>query len=425
MKLRSITLLLMAAGTAGACALVPACSIAPDNQSSGAAKAEAGEEAPLSLSMEDAAVAPGGRSARVIARLNRPAPHTLYFRYLTKNGEGTVEGTDFARKGGFLIFQTGESAKAIDIQLLRDLAPGQNVIVVGGSPYSFPATAVAKGEARITPGEPRPAEQVQDQPPSRFVPKGMKRVFYSNFIDGFCATDSGYGPNGRRCWKTRHDHGRTQPANAEVGLYADPAIIPGSNPFPIVDGKRVLRAHRLDKPVQWEGKQWKYSAVVLTTRTLWSGQYGYYELRAKLPTVTGSWPAWWGLPTDGTWPPENDHFELFNKIAAPAEGITYTQHWMVGGRRKLYAGTVPMAAHKLGKLDDWHTYGVLITPKRYQRFIDGVMVFDQPNSVNTPMYMLLDIAVGGSAIGGAPPDDQPFVADMVLDYVAAWEWPRR
>jgi hypothetical protein len=390
------------------------------------ARAATPQQSPVSLTMEDAAVAPGARTARVIARLSRPAPQTLYFRYLTKNGDGTNEGTHYERKSGILVFQTGERAKAIDIALLRDLEPGQRLTLVGGWPYSYPATAIEKGEAKIALGEPQPSEPADSAPPRRFAPTGMKRVFYSNFIDNFCATDSGFGPGGRRCWKTKLDHGRSQPANSEVGLYADPAVVPGTDPFPVVDGKRVLRAQRLAKPVKWAGKRWNYSAAMLTTQTLWAGQYGYYELRAKLPTLPGSWPAWWGLPTDRSWPPENDHLELFNKIgSSPAEGITYTQHWIEGGQRGSYGSIAPMAAYGLGKLDDWHTYGVLITRQRYQRFIDGVLVFDQPNRVNTPMYMLINVAVGGSVIGGTPPEDAPFVADMMLDYVAVWQWPAK
>ena len=117
-----------------------------------AAGSETPASQPLSLTMEDAAAAPGKRTARVIARLNKPAPNTLYFRYITKNGDGTNEGTDYVRKSGFLVFRTGEQTKAIDVELLKDLAEGESVILIGGWPYAYPATAIAKGEARIAPG---------------------------------------------------------------------------------------------------------------------------------------------------------------------------------------------------------------------------------------------------------------------------------
>jgi hypothetical protein len=39
--------------------------------------------------------------------------------------------------------------------------------------------------------------------------------------------------------------------------------------------------------------------------------------------------------------------------------------------------------------------------------------------------MLINVAVGGSVIGGTPPEDAPFVADMMLDYVAVWQWPAK
>ncbi|HCB15477.1 MAG TPA: glycosyl hydrolase family 16, partial [Alteromonas sp.] len=54
-----------------------------------------------------------------------------------------------------------------------------------------------------------------------------------------------------------------------------------------------------------EGAEKPYTSARLNTRYKGDFKYGRFEMRAKLPSGQGSWPAFWMLPTDyvyGGWP---------------------------------------------------------------------------------------------------------------------------
>jgi beta-glucanase (GH16 family) len=70
--------------------------------------------------------------------------------------------------------------------------------------------------------------------------------------------------------------------------------------------------------------------------------------------------------------------------------------------------------------DGFHTYGLLWTPDKLVWTYDGVQVAETatPSDMNKPMYMLVDLAVGGLA--GTPPDHLATPAEMKIDYVRAY-----
>ncbi len=47
-------------------------------------------------------------------------------------------------------------------------------------------------------------------------------------------------------------------------------------------------------------------------RSKWTGEYGYFEIRMKVPRGRGLWPAFWLNPQDQKWPPEIDVVEIVN-----------------------------------------------------------------------------------------------------------------
>ena len=157
-----------------------------------------------------------------------------------------------------------------------------------------------------------------------------------------------------------------------------------------------------------------YTSGVLTTKNSFSQLYGYFEMRADLPEAAGVWPAFWMLPSNGAWPPELDIMEVLG------DGTTVhtTAHTRQTGTHTSAADTnfTPQTS------DGMHTYGALWSPEKLVYFVDGVEVFETatPADMNTKMYMLVNMAMGGWA--GAI-DNSALGAEMKIDYVRAYALP--
>ena len=71
----------------------------------------------------------------------------------------------------------------------------------------------------------------------------------------------------------------------------------------------------------------------------------------------------------------------------------------------------------------WHRYGILWRRDSigvyYDRHLVGQMA--TPSSFNEPMFMILDLGVGGSWPG--PPDPADTQVTMRVKHVAAWAMP--
>ena len=87
--------------------------------------------------------------------------------------------------------------------------------------------------------------------------------------------------------KWNYDVGNRKWANNELQAYTDRAAN-----VEVRDGKLLMRALK-----ERDGER-EYTSVRMTTWERQSWQYGYFEIRAKLPSGRGSWPAFWFLADD-------------------------------------------------------------------------------------------------------------------------------
>jgi beta-glucanase (GH16 family) len=221
-------------------------------------------------------------------------------------------------------------------------------------------------------------------------------------------------------WTPQYDYGGigsyTLTGNGELQIYTQPGFTGtgttdlGVNPFSISNG--VLDIHAQTLTAAQSAAMWGYgySSGVLTTKQSFAQTYGYFEMRAELPTdVSGAWPAFWLVPADGSWPPELDAME---QLSGSPNLIYTTEHSAATGTH-----TAIGAADYIPDPTGFHTYGVLWTPAALVWFVDGQEVFQTatPADMNKPMYMIANMAVGGWA--GTP----NFVStDMKIDYIRAY-----
>ena len=209
---------------------------------------------------------------------------------------------------------------------------------------------------------------------------------------------------------------RTIDNNGELQLYVDPKYRGlGLNPFRLTGDAIGIRARpATPKELPYLGGQ-PYVSGMITSERRFSTQYGYFEVRARLPAGRGLWPAVWLLPIDGTWPPEIDIVETVGQEPTAQFG---TMHW---GTESEPRRVQPAAV--FGRFDaskGFHTYGVDWQADRVTWYYDGVEVGSAPNRIRgQAMYLLANLAVGGHW-AGAPDETTRFPAEMVIDYVRVW-----
>lgn len=184
-------------------------------------------------------------------------------------------------------------------------------------------------------------------------------------------------------------------------------------PFHISDGILNIEA-RKDSSGKWE------SGLLCSVDTKGNGfsqQYGYFEMKAKFPKGPGTWPAFWLLAlqklTDrNAMGFEVDIVEQYGRRPAILHTVL---HWWYPDRTHKSVGN-KFAVEDMYKA--YHTYGFLWDEQWMIWYFDGVELWRQstPEESKTPMYVLLDLALGP----GWPIDNTPNPSVMMVDYVRVY-----
>lgn len=189
------------------------------------------------------------------------------------------------------------------------------------------------------------------------------------------------------------------------------------------NGTLLIVAHR----EAYEGSDW--TSARIQTLGLLGRTYGAFEARMKLPAGKGLWPAFWLLGNDvftSGWPlcGEVDVMEMQGEapqtVFQTLHGPGYAGAASVGDATTLPQGTFA---------DDFHTFRVEIDPEYIAWFIDDDLVArhvpgDLPDGApwvfDHPMFMLLNLAVGGTFVQ-APDASTPDEAVLEVDDVKVFE----
>lgn len=175
-----------------------------------------------------------------------------------------------------------------------------------------------------------------------------------------------------------------------------------------------------------------YTSVRLNSEE--SFLYGKFEIRAKLPSGRGTWPAIWMLPTNweyGGWP-KSGEIDIMEHVGYDPNRVHYTIH------TEAYNHSIGTQIGTNTTFDDvfdtFHVYTLEWLPDTLIWYVDDVEVFRyqvpagaEINSSTWPFdieyHLLLNIAVGGSWGGVQGVDDSIFPTSMVIDYVRVYQDP--
>jgi beta-glucanase (GH16 family) len=259
------------------------------------------------------------------------------------------------------------------------------------------------------------------------VPAGYRLRFNDEFDDddvGRINETAAGGRAGAPAWRSRYRHARATVINGEKQIYVDAAYAGrsgnaalGLQPFSIADGVLTISASIVDPALAAEVAPQRYLSGCITSELTFWQQYGYFEIRARMPPGRGFWPAFWLLPKSGTWPPEIDVVEASG--ARP---------------RGVHLGVIEKPIHKkrpgsrwvdnvVDTTDGFHTYGVEWTAEDVAFFIDGQLQFRSgSHHLHEPMYLLANLAVGSHDAGWIPNPDAttPWPGRLLIDHIRVY-----
>jgi hypothetical protein len=186
----------------------------------------------------------------------------------------------------------------------------------------------------------------------------------------------------------------------------------GLNPFSFdKDGALLITADRIEpNPLLWN---LPYTSGLITTQGSFKQLYGYFEMSARLPAGKGLWPALWLLPIDGTWPPELD---IMEQVGEPRTIYQSTHSKVEKPGGKSFPVKLPFRTD-----EGFHTYGAAWGPEEVVWYVDGKETARRPTpaDMHKPMFLLINLAVGGNW-PGEPNAETQFPAKMAVRSVKAW-----
>lgn len=191
--------------------------------------------------------------------------------------------------------------------------------------------------------------------------------------------------------------------------FADPE--PG---FPFVIEHGVLRIEARKTNGKWRSG---LLASVDSKGRGFSQKYGYFEMRARFPKGPGTWPAFWllGVPKLTDRSATGIEIDVVEQYGVHPNALHTTVHLWYPDEKHRADGRAFVIG---GMEEDFHRYGVMVQPDFTVFYFDGVELrrISTPEEAKVPLYMLIDLALGG----GWPIDQTPSPSCLYVDYVRAY-----
>jgi beta-glucanase (GH16 family) len=207
-------------------------------------------------------------------------------------------------------------------------------------------------------------------------------------------------------WKTVPRWGRFDKKGNELQYYVDDA-------FEVSGGTLKIKAEKRDVG------GFNYTSGLIETRDTFTQQYGYFEMRAKMPEGQGYWPAFWLLSGDDLPSPSVAEIDVFEFLGHETDTIYMSHHWRnLEGERQSFTKRYTRADFS----DDLHTFAVKWSPLEIVWCVDGLMRHRTSQGVpSEPLFLIANLAIGGEWPGD-PDASTPFPGYLEIDYIRVYEW---
>lgn len=200
--------------------------------------------------------------------------------------------------------------------------------------------------------------------------------------------------------------------------------------------RRIENAHIDDTTLIIESRKEDYLGASYTSSRIvsrFNGDwlYGRIEIRAKIPTGKGSFPAFWMMPTEsihGGWPSSGE-IDIMENVGFDPDNIYSTVHFYGtdGSGHESSGSHVTRSA----PYDNFYTYAIEWTPDKIDWYIDDAKVYTHSKPVgadyrlwpfNDKFYLILNLAIGGQWGGAQGIDPNIFPLKLSIDYVRVYKW---
>ncbi len=177
-----------------------------------------------------------------------------------------------------------------------------------------------------------------------------------------------------------------------------------------------------------DGSVCPVTSASLNTRQAW--RYGYIEVRAKIPSFRGSWPAIWMMPQHsvyGAWP-RSGEIDIMEHVGYAPRNIHFAAHSErynhMRGVQKNFVYEAPEA------VGTFHTYALKWTPTKLTWLYDGQECHSLEREekadwtswpFDSDFYLILNLAVGGGWGGQEGVDTGALPQRYEIDYVRVFQ----
>ena len=273
------------------------------------------------------------------------------------------------------------------------------------------------------------AQETQEEIENAYKDEGFHLVFHDEF-DKDGAPDPNY-------WTFEEGYKR----NHEAQYYTK------DNTW-CENGHLVIEARKEDR-TDSKGNTYHYTSSSMTSKGQKTGSYvsawmyGRFEVKAKLPTYIGCWPAIWTLGTDAEWP-YNGEIDIMEYYPSGSTELIHAN--VAWGSTKRWVATWNSKTKKLSDLlaknpnwrDEYHVWRMDWDPDYIKLYLDGELLNstavdrtinprngsiwkydDQSPYRDRYQYLLLNLALGGD--NGGSLANTPFPCQYLVDYVRIYQ----
>lgn len=189
------------------------------------------------------------------------------------------------------------------------------------------------------------------------------------------------------------------------------------------DGTLIIEAHKEN----YESRNYTSARLLSRGKSAW--KYGRFEIKAKLPSGIGTWPAIWMLPEAwkyGGWP-ANGEIDIMEHVGHEPDYVYATIHTEAYNHVK---GTQDTDTLRIKDAEQtFHEYAIEWTPQSIIWFVDGEQYATFQNQNKTykewpfdqAFHLILNITIGGNWGGSQGIDDSIWPQQMVVDYVRVYQ----